>query len=111
MAVSLTAAKFKPLILSVSGFTLSYADNMIILLILYDLCLLSAQFCYIIMYICIYERLKAVCKSQTGVHLGKFPLVQKTSFVGAAIVRGRCLLLLPRQGKGTKGIFHTFSVR
>jgi hypothetical protein len=27
-----------------------------------------------------YRRLKTVCKSQTGVHLGKFPVVRRTSF-------------------------------
>jgi hypothetical protein len=34
--VSLTAAKFKPLIFSMSGFALSYAGKMFILMILYD---------------------------------------------------------------------------
>jgi hypothetical protein len=34
-----------------AGFTFSYATNMLILVILYDLCLLPAQFCYIIVYI------------------------------------------------------------
>jgi hypothetical protein len=48
--VSLTTAKFKPLIFSVSGFTLSYTANMFILMIPYDFCLFSAQFCYIIIY-------------------------------------------------------------
>jgi hypothetical protein len=48
---SLTTAKFKPPKFSVSVFVLSYAANMVILMILYDLCLLSAQFCYIIIYI------------------------------------------------------------
>jgi hypothetical protein len=33
------------------GFALPYAANMFILMILYDFCLLSAQFCYIILYI------------------------------------------------------------
>jgi hypothetical protein len=47
--VSLTTAKFKPLIFSVC-FTLSYTANIIILMILYDSCLLPAQFCYIIVY-------------------------------------------------------------
>jgi hypothetical protein len=47
----LTTAKFKPLIFSVSGFALSYTADMFILMILYDLCLLPAQFCYIIVYI------------------------------------------------------------
>jgi hypothetical protein len=44
MVMRLTAAKFKTLIFSMSGFTLSYAANMFILIILYDFCLLSAQF-------------------------------------------------------------------
>jgi hypothetical protein len=51
-AVGLTAAKFKPLIFSVSGFALSYTANMFILVVLYDFCLLPAQFYYIIGYIC-----------------------------------------------------------
>jgi hypothetical protein len=51
MVVGLTATKFKPLIFSVSGFALSYAVNMFVLMILYDLCLLPAQFSYIIVYI------------------------------------------------------------
>jgi hypothetical protein len=38
--VSLTTAKFKPLIFSTSGFALSYAVNMFILMILYDFWLL-----------------------------------------------------------------------
>jgi hypothetical protein len=50
-AVSLTAAKFKPFIFSVSGFALSYAANIFVLMILYDLCLLPAEFVYIIVYI------------------------------------------------------------
>jgi hypothetical protein len=49
--VSLTTAKFKPLLFSTSGFTLSYTANMFILMILYDFCLSPAQFCYIIVYI------------------------------------------------------------
>jgi hypothetical protein len=49
--VSLTTAKFKPLIFSVSGFSLSYTANMFILMILYALCLSPEQFYYIIMYI------------------------------------------------------------
>jgi hypothetical protein len=38
--VSLTTAKFKPLIFSVFGFALSYTANMFILVILYDFCFL-----------------------------------------------------------------------
>jgi hypothetical protein len=49
--VSLTAAKFKPLIFSVSGFVLPCAANIVILMILYDLCMLPVQFCYIIVHI------------------------------------------------------------
>jgi hypothetical protein len=49
--VSLTTAKFKLLILSVSGFALFYTANMFILMILYDFWWLSASFCYIIVYI------------------------------------------------------------
>jgi hypothetical protein len=37
--------------ISVSGFTLSYTANMFTLIILYDFCLSSAQFCYIPVYI------------------------------------------------------------
>jgi hypothetical protein len=39
---SLTAAKFKHLIFSISGFVLSYMANMFILMTLYDFCLLLA---------------------------------------------------------------------
>jgi hypothetical protein len=48
---SFTTDKFNPIIFSMSGFALSYATNMFILMILYDFCLLPAQFCYIIVYI------------------------------------------------------------
>jgi hypothetical protein len=34
-----------------SGFTLPYNANIVILMILYDFCLLPAQLCYIIVYI------------------------------------------------------------
>jgi hypothetical protein len=53
---SLTATQFKPLIFSMSGFVLSYTANKFILMILYDFCLLPAQFCYIIVYIGKVER-------------------------------------------------------
>jgi hypothetical protein len=53
MVVSLTVAKFKLLIFSVSGFALPYAANIVILMIFYDLCLLPAQFCYVI--VCIWK--------------------------------------------------------
>jgi hypothetical protein len=38
----MTAAKFKPLIFSVSGFALSYIANISISMMLYDFCLLPA---------------------------------------------------------------------
>jgi hypothetical protein len=38
MVVSLTTAEVNPLIFSVSAFTLAYAANMLILMILYDFC-------------------------------------------------------------------------
>jgi hypothetical protein len=44
----MTAAKFKPLIFSVSGFTLSNVANIFIFMILDDFCLLPALFCYVI---------------------------------------------------------------
>jgi hypothetical protein len=45
--VSLTTAKFKPLMFSLSGFSLFYIANMFILMNLYDFCLLPTQFYYI----------------------------------------------------------------
>jgi hypothetical protein len=42
--VGLTAAKFKPLKLSMLGFALSNVANIWIIMILYDFCLLPAQF-------------------------------------------------------------------
>jgi hypothetical protein len=48
MVVSLTTAKFKPLIFSMSGFILSYTANIFILMILYDFWSSPGQFCYII---------------------------------------------------------------
>jgi hypothetical protein len=46
--IHITAAKFKPLIFSVSGFALSNVANIFIFMILDDFCLLPAQFCYVI---------------------------------------------------------------
>jgi hypothetical protein len=43
--------RVKPLIISTSGFDLSYTANIFILMILYDFCLLHSQFYYIIIYI------------------------------------------------------------
>jgi hypothetical protein len=41
---TLAAAKFKPFIFSVSGFALPSTANIVVLMILYDRCLLPAQF-------------------------------------------------------------------
>jgi hypothetical protein len=57
----------------ICGFALSYTMNMFILMILYDLCFRLHNF---IIYLYMYGRLKAVCKSRTSVHLGKFPVVR-----------------------------------
>jgi hypothetical protein len=46
--VRLNAAKFKPLIFSVSGFVLPYIADISIFMILYNFCLLPALFCNII---------------------------------------------------------------
>jgi hypothetical protein len=46
--IHMTAAKFQPIIFSVSGFALSNVANIFILMILDDFCLLPALFCYII---------------------------------------------------------------
>jgi hypothetical protein len=51
MIISLTTAMFKPHTLYMSGFALCYTANVFILVILYDFCLLPAQFYYIIVYI------------------------------------------------------------
>jgi hypothetical protein len=54
------------------------ALNLVILTILYDLCWLSAQFCYTYRYM--YGRLKAIRKSRTGVSLGKCLTAWRTLF-------------------------------
>jgi hypothetical protein len=74
---SLTTAKFMPLVFSVSDFALFYTVNMFILMILYDFCLLPAQF---ESHVQIADRC-APC------------------FVGPEILSGRCLLLIPRRDK------------
>jgi hypothetical protein len=49
--IHMTATKFKPLIFSVSGFALSNVANSFIFMILDDLCLLPALFCYVIIIV------------------------------------------------------------
>jgi hypothetical protein len=75
--VSLTTAKFKPLIFFCVGLmcpilrTCSFSW----------FCMTSACCVYnIVTWSYAYGRLKAVCKSRTGVHLGKFPVVRWNLF-------------------------------
>jgi hypothetical protein len=49
--VHMTAAKFKPLIFSVTGFAVSNVANIFLFMILDDFCLLPAWFCYVIINI------------------------------------------------------------
>jgi hypothetical protein len=49
--VCLTAAKFKPFIFLTSDFALFSAPNVCIFMISYDFCLLSAKFCYVVIYV------------------------------------------------------------
>jgi hypothetical protein len=95
--VSLTTAKFKPLIFSGSGFALSYAANMVILMILYDLCLLSAQFFYITEYI--WKVWKPYANGGQVCTLENFKWCGESCFEGAAILRGESLLQIPMRGK------------
>jgi hypothetical protein len=70
-----------------SGFALPYTTNMFILIILYGFCLLPAQLCYIIVHI---RKVESRVQIADG---------RELCFVGAAILRGRCLPLIPRRGK------------
>jgi hypothetical protein len=95
MVVYLTTAKFKPLIFSVSGFTLAYAVNMFMLMNLYDICLFPTQSCYIIL--CIW-------KVQSHVQIVDLGAPWEiSSGVGKLFCRRcsfkMCLPLIPRQDK------------
>jgi hypothetical protein len=94
MVVSLTTTKFKPPIFSVSGFTLTYAANMFISMILNDFCLLPAQFCYIIIYIWEFES-----HVQIVDQCAPWKICEEPCYVVSAILIGRCVLLVPRQDK------------
>jgi hypothetical protein len=69
--------RVKPPIFHVSGFGLSNAVKICFFVAWYDFCLLLAQFCDIILYV---RKFRAMCKSRTGVHLGKFPVERRNSF-------------------------------
>jgi hypothetical protein len=77
MVVGLTAAKFKPLTLSVLGFALSYIANIWGNMILYDFCLLLAQLSDKIINV---RNFESHMYSVTGVSLGKLPVVWGTLF-------------------------------
>jgi hypothetical protein len=95
--VSFTAAKFKPLLFSMSGFAFFYAANMFILMFLYDFCLLPAQF---FLYNRIHMEGWKSCANRGPVcTLENFQCCGEPCFLGAAILRGRCLPLIPRRGK------------
>jgi hypothetical protein len=85
-ALSLTTAKFQPLILSVSGSTLFYAANKYIIMVLYGFWLLPVQFSYIM--VCMvwkpFTNRGPVCT------LGTFQWCGEPCSVDAAISRGRC---------------------
>jgi hypothetical protein len=72
--------------------------NMFIVMILYDLCLLPAQFYYT--YNRIHTRSWKPRENRGPVcTLENFKRCGETCFVGAAIIRGRCLPLIPRRSK------------
>jgi hypothetical protein len=91
--VSVTTAKFKPRIFSVPGFALSYTTNMFILMILYDFCLLPAQFCYLIVYIRTVEsrvQIADLCVPW------KIPMVRRTLFYRRCLATAVVLLFVSR---------------
>jgi hypothetical protein len=93
--ISFTAAKFKLLIFFVPGFAVSYAANMFILMILF---LLVA--CTILLYNHIHMEGWKPCRNCGPVcTLENFQWHGEPCFAGAANLRCRCLLLIPRQGK------------
>jgi hypothetical protein len=93
--VRLTTAKFIPLIFFMSDFNLSYTANMFILMILYDFCLSLAQFCYIIVYIRKVEICVQIADSVCT--LANLQWCTEPCSACVAILRGRCLLLIPRR--------------
>jgi hypothetical protein len=97
MVVSLTTSKCKPVIFSVSSFALFYTWNMFILMILDDICLLPAQFFHMNVYTGKVEsrvQIADLCAT-----LKNFQSCGEPSFIGTAVLRGRCLPLIARQGK------------
>jgi hypothetical protein len=102
--VSLTTVKFKPLIISMSVFSLSYTASMFILTILYDLCSLRAPFCCIIVYM---RRDKNRMQIGYSVYRGKFAVVRSACYIASGRTNQKtqfqtvtlflCTYLLPRK--------------
>jgi hypothetical protein len=97
IVLSLTITKFKPFIFSITGFALSYTTNIFILMILYDFSVLPTWFYYIILYI--WKVWKPFANRGPVYTLKNFKWCGKPCFVGAAILRGKCLPLFPRRSK------------
>jgi hypothetical protein len=91
-----TTSKFKPIIFFMSGFALSYTTNMFILMILYDFCLLPAQFCYIIVYT---GKVESCVQIADRCAPWKISNGAENLILQIAVLRGRCLPLIPRRGK------------
>jgi hypothetical protein len=77
MIVCLTTAKHECLKFSLSGFTFSHVAYICSFMILYDLCLLPAQFRYVIINI---QYLEIQCNSRTGVRLWNLSMMCRTLF-------------------------------
>jgi hypothetical protein len=86
--VHMTAAKFNPLIFSVSGFALSNAANISIFMILYGFCLLPAWVCHVIINIRNLES-ELMCASENWYWCGE------PYFAGSAISIGGFRLKFP----------------
>jgi hypothetical protein len=74
--IRLTAAKLKPLIFSVSGFTFSNDSNICIFMILYGLCLLPAQYHYVIKYTVL--RKSCATRRKSCAMRAPLPMVERT---------------------------------
>jgi hypothetical protein len=74
----------------VSAFALSFAANIVIVMILYDFCLLPAQFCYIIVYTQKFEsRVQIVdrCAPWKISNVAENSVLQALEFQGVAVSR------------------------
>jgi hypothetical protein len=96
--LSLTVAKFKPFIITMSGFAWSYT---------YCEHVHSHDFVWLMLVVCtimLYNRIhteswKPCANCEPLCPLENFQWCGEPCFVGAAILRGRCLSQIPRRGK------------